>query len=692
MNPRTRIELGRDATVAVIGGGPAGAFFALHLLKRARQLGRPLKVTVFERRQLIGAGPTPPHPGCWHGCNYCAGGISPQLNDVLRDLDITLPDEVIQSRISSITIQGFWKNIELEVPPGRKMLSVYRGSRPAGRPDSEQDFDSFLLDKAREAGAVVINGEVVEVHYSGNGKPLLSYRSAGVETRVEADFVVFAPGVNDPVGIAANRGRMIQSLQRLIPGFVPPRLRRALIFELEAKPAVPPSLAGTVHFVEYGSKTLQLEMCSLVPKRGFITVVLVGASIDAAADHGEVRDLMKRFVELPHIRKLIPPGVRLGTACVCRPNMVVGSAREPFGHRVAVVGDLVTARLYKDGILSAHQTARVLAESILTQGIDAQSLRQGYGPALRRFRRDNGFASLVFLVHGLFFGSSVLSRVLYQAVITERKTTPLTRRHLEKLLWRTASGDDAYASIFFEMIHPATVWAVVMGGAVVTLRNFLTEIAFGLRWGAFGRFTTGVAKEKLEEKRSAFSHLLAGAKVAVPEKLEFERMYTIKIRAAREAILAQLGRFGESDRNYFRPRWVRIQRIAGTPNTPGCVVRYEVAGHLDFSLIMEQIVDGHLLVYRVRDGFASGGVLIFEIETLNEEMGALSIYVAFNFTRGRRWFTRPLWRLLRLLFPAFVHDVIWNHSLCQLKSSVESSGETAESVWQDRDLPRRCPG
>ena len=78
-----------------------------------------------------------------------------------------------------------------------------------------------------------------------------------------------------------------------------------------------------------------------------------------------------------------------------------------------------------------------------------------------------------------------------------------------------------------------------------------------------------------------------------------------------------------------------------------------------------------MAVYRVMDGYAKGGVLIFEIEKLTEEVCALSIYVAFDFARGNG-FSRPLWWLFRRLFPAYVHDVIWNHSLCQLKDIVEA--------------------
>src|SRR5260370_1049133 len=123
----------------------------------------------------------------------------------------------------------------------------------------------------------------------------------------------------------------------------------------------------------------------------------IGAGVDAGGDLGESLGLVKRFLELPHVRKLISPGVRCNTAWICRANMVIGAAKHPFGDRVVAVGDMVTARLYKDGILSACQTARALAETVLRVGMDAASLEEGYGPTLRRFRRGNRLASFVFL-------------------------------------------------------------------------------------------------------------------------------------------------------------------------------------------------------------------------------------------------------------------------------------------------------
>jgi hypothetical protein len=338
----------------------------------------------------------------------------------------------------------------------------------------------------------------------------------------------------------------------------------------------------------------------------------------------------------------------------------------------------VTTRLYKDGILSAHQTACALAETTVHGGVDAGSLREGYGPTLKRFARNNRFAALVFLLHRFFFSSSVLSRVLYQAVISERKTTPSARRHLEKILWRIASGDDEYEDIFWSMVHPATIWAVLIGGGIVTLRNYLTELAFGLQWEGFGRFTTGVSLERLEEKRRQFSRLVAEARIRLPADLEFERMYTIKIAAPREMILNQLENFGEIDRPYLHPRWVRIQRVEGTPHEPGCVIQYQVLSpRHTFRLRLEELVGGHLAVYRVLDGFARDGVLLFEVEQGAEGVCLLSIYVAFCFPRGKSLPGRVFWWMFRLLFPAFVHDVVWNHSLCQLRDVVETQAHQA---------------
>jgi hypothetical protein len=122
-----RSVLEEGSTIAVAGGGPAGAFFAIHFLRRARELRRKSRVVILERR-LAPCGAACGAAGVeLTRCGYSAGGISPLLNDALRKLSLRLPPEVLQSHIHSITVQGYWKNIELDVPGEREIVAVSRG-------------------------------------------------------------------------------------------------------------------------------------------------------------------------------------------------------------------------------------------------------------------------------------------------------------------------------------------------------------------------------------------------------------------------------------------------------------------------------------------------------------------------------------------------------------------------------------
>jgi hypothetical protein len=431
-------------------------------------------------------------------------------------------------------------------------------------------------------------------------------------------------------------------------------------------------LKAEVHFVQYGSRDLRIEMSSLIPKGRWITIVLLGPSVDAAQPSDRLA-IIERFLELPHIKRLIPRGARLRPVCLCFPNMTVKRARGFLGDRIALVGDIVVSRLYKDGIFSAYTTAEALSDCLLNEGIGRSALMKGYAPFIRRFDRDNKFGEVVFTLSRLTFSRPVLSRIVYQAVLTELKSKARNKRRLVNVLWKIAGGDDSYSKILWAMAQPAAIWTIFWGGALMTFRNALAERLFGLRWQGIGRYQTGVAMEDFEEKRQSF---LRALEVSSLQRPEFARMYSIRIKAGRARVLQELGRFGDGENGFFSTRRVVVRRISGAANELGSTVLYDVSPRfLSFRMALEKIVGTRFLMYRVLDGFARDGIFVFGIDPIGEDACSLSIYVAFDFPRGTNALPRSFWRLFRLFFPGFVHDVIWNHSLCRLKHLVEVNPE-----------------
>ena len=670
----SQLALADPATVLVVGGGPAGAFFAISILRRARALGRQIDVVILEKKRELhfyaGASVQP----CREGCNQCAGAISPRLADVLHRLELALPEEIIAGQVSMLAVHGDWKTIELPVPEGRTMLSVFRGTRPRTRSDRHVNFDGFLLDRAIQEGARVIQGDAYDIRRSSAGKPVIHYRSAqDPAARLEADFAVFAAGVNQMSGARQESAPLIRALGDALPRFRPAKVRRTLICELLADEASARALEGETHFVQYGSREVKIEMSFVMPKGRHITVVLIGPSVDRVSPSQSTR-LVDQFLALPHVRRIFPKGIQLDRVCLCTPNMTVGTARGLVGDRMAVIGDMAAARLCKDGIYSAYLTAAALAEAITAGGIDQKSLERSYLPAVRALSLDNRFGAVVFLLNRVTFSRPVLSRCLYQAIITERKTRPANQRRLARALWCIASGDDWYRAALLGMLRPGNLARIAAGGVLATARNALVERFLGLEWRGLGRYPTGAPWEHLERRRRALAERLrAGTPQRAPH---FEKMHSIKIHATRSRIWDQLGRFGSEDCPYLKLRWIRVRRTEGEPHRPGCVVRYElIPRSLSFRLVLEEVMPERCLIYRVQDGFARDGVLVFDLESCARDAHRISVYVAFDFGRGAAGPRKLAWRLFRLVFPRFLHDVVWNHALCKLKEVIEEGGD-----------------
>lgn len=669
MKRSERLEDG--ATIAVVGGGPAGAFSAIHLLKQARQRGLAIRVVIFESRCQPVSEESGTTAWVYAGCPQCAGGISPRLHDALADLGIRLPPEVIQASISSITVQGNWKSIYLPVPSRRAMSSVFRGTLPFGQHLPADCFDAHLLHVATDAGAELVGSRVFRAAYDSRGMVDLSYQLNNMETVLKADFAIFAGGVNDRTDKYHTLPTSMELFQKMQPGYLPPRLRKALIFELEAKDATGMAEGGELHFVECSSGKLHLDMCSMLSKRGYITVSLIGKSVDSSFSHHQNLNVIKDFLSLRQIRAVLPPQMRLCVRCICNPSLVVGTARMPFGPRVAAVGDMATSRQYKDGILAAHNMAASIAVTVFASGMDSGSLASGYGQTIADLEKDNRYAAVIFVLYRWFFVNPVLSRIIYQAFTTEKKSKTSGQRKFKNIFWAICSGDLTYREIAWSMLRPSTLWLIFKGGFLVTLRNWLVELLFGISWREIARFTTAVSKDDLGTRRSELLPARTWTASGI-QKPEFECIYSIRIRAAIETVRGLLAQFGEEDRPYLNPRWVKIYRTDGEPLQEGSVIRYSLFwGAMSFCIEQQPSSRENLIVYKVNGGFADGGLFCFEVKPLPAGYCLLTIYLVFDYNRGNSHIGRALWGLFRRLFPEFIHDILWNHALCSLKQVAE---------------------
>jgi hypothetical protein len=220
------------------------------------------------------------------------------------------------------------------------------------------------------------------------------------------------------------------------------------------------------------------------------------------------------------------------------------------------------------------------------------------------------------------------------------------------------------------MLRPSTLWKIAIGGGLITLRNWLTELLFGLHWRDIGRFPTAVPVERLRELRRRLRY---------GKESEFECTYTIHMRASRAAARRLMADFGETTRPYLHPRWVTISRLSGRPLHAGWTIRYRVfGGLLSFAVVQVPTDDPNFIHFRVLGGFADAGSFIFLIEPEGPRRCALSVYLAFDYARGRTLPERVFWHAFRALFPEYLHDVLWNHALCELKQAAEADRTNPE--------------
>lgn len=653
----------------IIGGGPAGSFFAILLLNEAKKTGKKLRITIIDQRIVYES-----DSFSWKlkGCNFCAGVISPQLYKALMDHQIQLPEEIICEAFTHIWIHGLWKNFPLKVPPDQTLCSVFRGSLPQDRGPVVQGLDAFLLKQAVDAGASLMPGTVETIQYTDSRRPRLSVKvSSGKPVAVDSDFVCVSIGLNSFQGKILEKNRFFESYMKINPSFTPPRTRPALVVELKpGKTYLKEYMDKELYLIVSGSKELHLEHVALVPKGDYLTIALVGKSIDTASFPEDASRIINGFLSLSHVQTILPHINLENTpiSCMCNPFMAVGVSTSPVEDRIAMIGDALGARLYRDGLYSAFISAKTVAKTVIYTGVDKESLTRINHGMMTWLKTDNQYCRIVFGLIQTILKSGLLSRIFYQTFASEMKFHKKETWPLGQILWKIGSGSADYVDVF-KSLFSFQVFRSFMTGGFKTVRNILTELFFGLVWGPYGRYPTVILKEK---RASIKQSIQAPLGITLDDAPQMERMYAIKIRASSKAIFEELGKFGEKNAQFLRLRFVDVKRIQGTCNQVGAVVRYRLKiVPISMGIRLVRCIPNQALLYEPEELFTKNGILIFDISPTKDGNNRLVIYTAFDFKKGNTLLGKFMFKLLRYFFPDYAHDVVWNHAVCSIKAQVE---------------------
>jgi len=423
------LALTDGARVAVIGGGPAGSFFAFFLLKMTELTGIDVAVDVYEPREFGHFGPG--------GCNHCGGIVSESLVQLLATEGIVLPPTVVQRGIDSYVLHMDVGTVRIETPVREKRIAaVFRGNGPRGTDGAEfQSFDGFLLEMARRRGARVVRRLVRGVGWDA-GRPRVETGDGAGRTY---DLVAVACGVNS---------NLIHRIESPLSGYRPPGTVPTYICEFRFdRDTVHRWFGPSMHV--FLLDLPRLEFAALIPKGDVVTMCLLGDDIDDA--------LVRAFLDAPEVRACFPGGgPPARAACTCSPSINVRPSGPAYGDRFVVIGDGGVARLYKDGIGSAYRTAKAAAAAAVFEGISARAFRDRFAPACRRIADDNRIGRFIFAFNHQIQRRRFSRRAILRMVSREQ-SAPAGARPMSEVLWDLFTGSAPYREVFRNTLRPGFV-------------------------------------------------------------------------------------------------------------------------------------------------------------------------------------------------------------------------------------------
>ena len=434
------LQLKDGDTIAILGGGPAGSFFAMHMAGLCKKHGISLQVVILERKTFLTHGPV--------GCNMCAGVLGGNIVNMISGLDIIMDSKVIRQNVEGfrLNINGMDAHIHR---PSSRVYTVFRGMGPRREPSSEgyTGFDSFMLSQAQKTGASVLHGTVTEIVIPDDpvhGACVVRYTDEKNQPQeLTAALVVGAFGVNSTLS------------RKFGFGYAEPHYWHTCQTELMA----PPESDFTRSINIFSRRHSRFLFTAFIPKGRYLTVSGIGR-------HVKFAELMDELKVLGLDRTLgAVQGQDLRQLCHCHPRLPVTAAHLPYHTRVVMIGDASVSRYMKNGIESAFITSRCAAETALLKGIDEAAFREDYDRnCITTFARDNRYGKAIFFLHKITASDRHLGKGVI-SLIREESEIPVEKQWISNITWHMFVGDKPYRAILRSLL-------TVTGGLRLLMRSF----------------------------------------------------------------------------------------------------------------------------------------------------------------------------------------------------------------------------
>ncbi len=453
------LSLRNGSTIAVIGAGPAGVFFADFAEQLARENGLDISLVLFDGKDFTQKGP--------RGCNLCAGVISETLVEHLKARRIVLPKEKVQRKITGYCLNERSGSFLLTHPlQESRITTVFRGNGPtAAGHGGNISFDDYLLQQVRRRGVKVIDRLVKRIELSSDlrNPARVIYEKNDVESILEADLVVGAFGLSR---------HMLKTIESLQFGYRPPRTVRARNLEIYLDQDFILEHFGNNICTYNLSSAKGMWVASIIPKREYITVNIVGK-------RDVTKEELLKFVDHLVRSNMLPPNWTWSdNLCRCTPQVAVTAAQKPFTDRLVMIGDASCSRYYKNGIESAFTTAKLAAFTAFNCGISASAFRLDYFKQIRKkIVKDNSYGRILFKTNNLVAGSAFLSEVMLTAAGRASKHGKMNL--MQDILWQMYTGNIPYKTIVLKFLHPRLQWELTVTTFKLIVRRIVSALKIG---------------------------------------------------------------------------------------------------------------------------------------------------------------------------------------------------------------------